>query len=845
MKKTLMVLSLALCASFAFAQTNRVADRPVKLGQKADLNKVAVVDLNKDAMAGYKGSIFTKEEEVIATFDFSMDATAPNSNYSIGQIAAGDMIDDARAKAHTQTAAFSKWRRWSSVDPEVLAGENLATIYPTYGYLFLTPGYILNPDYALDTEYCSSTNGWMCIMPYEDNGNHYGDFNAYIKFNQMDLSTYPMVKFSLFQFYDKYYDHCFVDYSTDGGSTWHAVEINVPDVDVNINGRLWGRSTYALPSTAISSTTVLRLRFFSDRIAPSGNAVGAYGYWWLLDDVMITSADANSLKQFSEYYYNGGYQLMPLGMETPLEWFSEVVNDGYEAQTNATLAFTHIAANGATSTIDEYQIGTIASMEDSMYEFMSEQSLPTSAMGENYVTTTLTTDALSLQYDTIYYQVNKNNVDTTHIWGRDNGVLRLKSAFAFGYEYEDGNTYITDYSDNFSSRGYSVMVSYTTGAEVPVDEDGQPWVVRGIQYVPATRDGYCVGTNSIYPTLTWDSVPGDGYMYFKTLDLGVDAITSSATNDSLDVLDNGGYMTIEDGYNTINVEVRTQPELKPGTTYRVGYQLAQDGLFAVAEATDNYYWTRTEGGDSLKTVRFASDPLTKKYASSFTPGHERMGNGGDVRVIDPTNESSLWAAYYHGYYPMIRLVVGPRRQYTQYDIHVECEYEDDDMELGAVLTSDENDACGNTVSMPEGTMTYIYILPGENAHYTLTDNGVVIPSDAIQHNEGYDVYEFNDIRANHDVRVSFAFGEGIDPVAGHVRMNLQPNPASSQVKLNIEGVAGMVNCSLIDMSGRTVFNRNINAETEQVINLDNLAKGAYFVRITNNDFTKVERLIVR
>ena len=76
-------------------------------------------------------------------------------------------------------------------------------------------------------------------------------------------------------------------------------------------------------------------------------------------------------------------------------------------------------------------------------------------------------------------------------------------------------------------------------------------------------------------------------------------------------------------------------------------------------------------------------------------------------------------------------------------------------------------------------------------------------------------------------------------------MNLKPNPATSQVNLNVQGVSGMVNCMLIDMSGRVVYNQNINAETPQVINLNGLAKGAYFVRITNDKFSKVEKLIVR
>ena len=110
-------------------------------------------------------------------------------------------------------------------------------------------------------------------------------------------------------------------------------------------------------------------------------------------------------------------------------------------------------------------------------------------------------------------------------------------------------------------------------------------------------------------------------------------------------------------------------------------------------------------------------------------------------------------------------------------------------------------------------------------------------------------YSFANIQGNHEIR--FAFEQdttphgGFDPVAAGVYMNLQPNPATSQVNLNIVGVTGMVNCMLIDMSGRVVYNQDINAETTQTINLNSLAKGAYFVRITNDKFSKVEKLIVR
>ena len=47
------------------------------------------------------------------------------------------------------------------------------------------------------------------------------------------------------------------------------------------------------------------------------------------------------------------------------------------------------------------------------------------------------------------------------------------------------------------------------------------------------------------------------------------------------------------------------------------------------------------------------------------------------------------------------------------------------------------------------------------------------------------------------------------------------------------------------MSGRVVYNANINAEAETTINVSNMPAGAYFVRITNDTFSKIEKLIIK
>ena len=109
---------------------------------------------------------------------------------------------------------------------------------------------------------------------------------------------------------------------------------------------------------------------------------------------------------------------------------------------------------------------------------------------------------------------------------------------------------------------------------------------------------------------------------------------------------------------------------------------------------------------------------------------------------------------------------------------------------------------------------------------------------------GYYIYTFNNVTAAHTLHAVFG-GVGINAINDNVKVSLQPNPTTAQSQLVIEGVDGQVNFSLIDMSGRVLSNEVINASEVKTINVSGLAKGTYFVRLTNNNFSKVEKLIVR
>ena len=84
-------------------------------------------------------------------------------------------------------------------------------------------------------------------------------------------------------------------------------------------------------------------------------------------------------------------------------------------------------------------------------------------------------------------------------------------------------------------------------------------------------------------------------------------------------------------------------------------------------------------------------------------------------------------------------------------------------------------------------------------------------------------------------------------IEGLATLALTPNPAKNLATLNIEFEAAVnLNVSLSDVTGRTITEVNKFDTSAEVIefNVENLANGMYFVRITVDGATHVERLIV-
>ncbi|MCQ2259905.1 MAG: fibronectin type III domain-containing protein [Bacteroidales bacterium] len=88
--------------------------------------------------------------------------------------------------------------------------------------------------------------------------------------------------------------------------------------------------------------------------------------------------------------------------------------------------------------------------------------------------------------------------------------------------------------------------------------------------------------------------------------------------------------------------------------------------------------------------------------------------------------------------------------------------------------------------------------------------------------------------------------EGIDDIL-NASCTIYPNPTSSATTISVSGVNGQVRISVVDMNGRVVTSETMECATDcaKTMDVDALAQGAYFVRITGENINMVKKLIVR
>lgn len=172
-----MVLSFALCATFAFAQVKTAKNL------NSVQNNVVSVSAPSMSQADYKASIFTKDDEVLRTWDFA----APNEGYSFGTITSAEALKYSNgdiAPVHAAQEAFAQWNRIAGVDSNSLAAA--AVIFTRLDQWLNLQRRI--PSYMDSTE-CSAPNGFAMISLLGIADYSAVAVDSYIEFSPIDLSA--------------------------------------------------------------------------------------------------------------------------------------------------------------------------------------------------------------------------------------------------------------------------------------------------------------------------------------------------------------------------------------------------------------------------------------------------------------------------------------------------------------------------------------------------------------------------------------------------------------------------------------------------------------------------------
>lgn len=869
MKKTIMVLGFALFATVAFAQTSMTA----KKAQPVDVQRTSDISMSN---ADYKGSIFTKDGEL---FTCTFSSADEGTNFTTGTIGANVTIAgsnryqggsevDIQSPEHTMSGYPFTWHRIADTTT-----QTFNTLYQSGNYPVICNHYWTANHVMLTKRVTSNTpmDGFMMmsmIDNYVDWGGNgaTGNQDAYIAFSPVNTSTAPLVQVEFFQYYICFnFDRCYLDYSTDGVN-WSAVEINARNIDLSSNDatRGWIRNTMPQSCAGVNNLYI-RIRW------TESHDNGAY--WWMIDDYSLLVPPANTLRVSEAPYFEGFYGLMPQGFQLPVVWGIEMVNDGVNDQTNVTAHietmlpgatdYTELTSyNGGTVEADPLTNVTLAidplnwygsngfgqnTSDPAPYAGVGPTAfLPTANTGLGMYRGILTSDAIADTFRAIPYEVNFTAQDArlgnhpSATWARDNGIVRKFSYYTVGMV--GSNTF----SDNpeggvlWNQAGYGSSVSYVTGNNIP-----SGWKILGMEMVVATRNGMNAVGTQIEAVLMRDTVftETEGQYAGQTVSMRyyvpTGASTYTVTNN--DVITGNDFTNLTystfGNYNTVFIPFPEHPAIEAKTCYRVGYQLVEEAQFCAAGQTQGYYYSLEDS----TAVYFRDEPGMEAYTYTNAPDNYYS----TYIVYDPYIGQGRFLN--NGDAPMIRLVVGPDFFVQKRALHFECgdngEWED------AVTYAS---LCGMSDSCAVGS-THSYYAVGDEGYEVdkiyldgvdVTNDEDIVTIQTGSDGAAYAVVSIARIEQEHTLRCTFKEFIGIDKVTG-ISLNLQPNPATSNVHINVKGATGNATYAIIDMSGRTVLSNSFNAEMGANVNVSGLAKGAYFVRISNDKFSKVEKLIVR
>lgn len=213
--------------------------------------------------------------------------------------------------------------------------------------------------------------------------------------------------------------------------------------EVSTNGTDWTsfdvRNGYApnntSPNPVYQAIDITELTQGETQVWIRFRKTGASHYWWMIDDVALTTFVENDL-EIVETTTHEGYAIIPAGQQQPMLFEAKVRNAGGETQTNVQL----------TTTVNEFlflsELSVPAMQPGQMVDFVAEEAFMAPGRGTYHVQYSVTQDQEDMVPETNQSSFTFQVTDTTYSRTGDtaaNGDVVLSSAdemFALGNSYE-------------------------------------------------------------------------------------------------------------------------------------------------------------------------------------------------------------------------------------------------------------------------------------------------------------------------------------------------------------------------------------------------------------------------
>ena len=441
---------------------------------------------------------------------------------------------------------------------------------------------------------------------------------------------------------------------------------------------------------------------------------------------------------------------------------------------------------------------------------------------------------------------------------------------------DTGNTWLqqnaTIWSDDTTiNANYSYRGIYTSGQQITIDLSQYSGNIIKIAFYAESTVGSSNGTNGGDNDLHIDNIliSSGSNCPTPTMTVTNDATTAtlSWTSTATDFEIEYKEASANEWSQTIavsNVTSYTITGLTPETDYMVR-------LRAVCEEGEYSAWKTS----TITTPELPCLPPTNVTATNITY------SSATISWTDPTNNQTEWTVEY-GYGDNIQTVTATTTSVEltglysgmTYTVRVQGR-------CSAEVTSEWSDAytfttatCESVSNLTADNITsssavISWTAPAGQTKWELTygmqgvdeDHGTKV---TVTDNPTYTI-EGLDYETSYDVYVRAVCGEGVysawsqklsfttRPVgintaaADNTNVNIYPNPANTQATITVEGVNGKVEFAVADMNGRMIVTETIdcNGELVKTIDVSNLAKGAYFVHIYNDNFNATRKLIVK